>query len=190
MVVGRGQPLDVLGKTDLIRLLTKWMPAVRERRRAGAEVYSTESRGMGCLLVQMRSLLKEQFWGMRRVFICGGCIQFWHRKFERSICNPSRNVNRQLEFGPEAGNCQCTRGTRKPWGLQGGSVHTDVKNACGQSLMALQSPEVGEMEKNHKGNWMIDQWGGRKSKKAGWSQVKEVFWGNDPRWQILYLVSM
>ena len=31
-VVRRGQPLDVLGKTDLIRLLMKWMPAVRERR--------------------------------------------------------------------------------------------------------------------------------------------------------------
>ena len=28
----------------------------------------------------------------------------------------------------------------------------DVENASGQSLMALRSPEVGEMEKNHKGN--------------------------------------
>lgn len=75
-VVRRGQPLDVLGKTDLIRLVMDWMRAVREGRQAGTEVYSTESRGMGFLLVQMRSLLKEQFWGMRRVFICGGCIQF------------------------------------------------------------------------------------------------------------------
>ena len=75
-VVRRGQPLDVLGKTDLIRLVMDWMRAVREGRQAGTEVYSPESRGMGFLLVQMRSLLKEQFWGMRRVFICGGCIQF------------------------------------------------------------------------------------------------------------------
>ena len=75
-VVRRGQPLDVLGKTDLIRLVMDWMRAVREGRQAGTEVYSTESRGMGFLLVQMRSLLKGQFWGMRRVFICGGCIQF------------------------------------------------------------------------------------------------------------------
>ena len=75
-MVRRGQPLDVLGKTDLIRLVMDWMRAVREGRQAGTEVYSTESRGMGFLLVQMRSLLKEQFWGMRRVFICGGCIQF------------------------------------------------------------------------------------------------------------------
>ena len=75
-VVRRGQPLDVLGKTDLIRLVMDWMRAVREGRQAGTEVYSTESRGMGFLLVQMRSLLKEQFWGMRHVFICGGCIQF------------------------------------------------------------------------------------------------------------------
>lgn len=75
-VVRRGRPLDVLGKTDLIRLLMDWMQAVREGRQAGTGVYSTESGRMGFLLAQMRSLLKEQFWGIRRVFICGGCIQF------------------------------------------------------------------------------------------------------------------
>lgn len=75
-VVRRGRPLDVLGKTDLIRLLMDWMQAVREGRQAGTEVYSAESGWMGFLLAQMRSLLKEQFWWIRRVFICGGCIQF------------------------------------------------------------------------------------------------------------------
>lgn len=60
--------------------------------------------------------------------------------------------SRQLEFGAEVRSCQYTRGPGKSRELQGVSVHINIEDVLGQSLVALRCSEVGGMGKHHKGN--------------------------------------
>ena len=76
---------------------------------------------------------------------------FQARELEWGAIAFSRNVNRQLELGAEAGNCPCTCGTES---LEVSKER--VYPGCGKCPWAKSDGPAEsrgrEMEKNHKGN--------------------------------------